>query len=298
MSYGVVGVDGASGRCVTHGRHPRTAGLRAPRQEASVSHRACWAGAGLHRSPDREVPRVPARAPCARSPAAPRVERIGRRPRSAAEARDTAVRYAETTRDWATPKVIAAKEWAAPRVEPAVDKVKDDVLPAVAGAVTAALAASEPARAEAATPRHAPPSQRSRARWPRRSPRSTGCASCSCSPRVLGGAYAGWKAWAAKNSGDPVEAWSTPSSPSSSSSGATVTPVPAAPTTSPSAKPATDDAAGAGPDEALADAADEAKAEDEAPGQAASATKTTEPVTPKNARKSSSAAKKSSPSKS
>ncbi|MGH8939612.1 MAG: hypothetical protein ACRDV2_09705, partial [Actinomycetes bacterium] len=105
---------------------------------------------------------------------------------------------------------------------------------------------------------------------------------------VLGAAYAGWKAWAAKSAGDPAEPWTTGSStPSYGSS--TVTPVPTTSGPSTSRLP-TDDQAGAGPDEALADAADEAKAEEEPTTGGAV---TTEPVTPKNARKASDAAKKS-----
>src|SRR5215208_4823371 len=56
--------------------------------------------------------------------------------------KDWAAPKVETAKDWAAPKVETAKDWAAPKVESGVDKVKTDVLPVVAGAVTAALAAS------------------------------------------------------------------------------------------------------------------------------------------------------------
>jgi hypothetical protein len=205
----------------------------------------------------------------------------------AADARDTAVRYAGTTRDWAAPHVEAAKDWAGPKVEPAIDKVKSDVLPAVAGAVTAALAASEPVRSEAASRGTAafaalkgevapPKKKKHRVR------------KLFLLASVLGAAYAGWKAWVAQNtSSDPAEAWSSPTTTSAAGSPtgtvtpvSTVTPVPTA------GRPTTDDPAGAGPDEALADAADEAAAGDPAPT-------VVEPVTPKNAKKASTAASKS-----
>jgi hypothetical protein len=199
----------------------------------------------------------------------------------AADARDTAVRYAETTRDWAAPRVEAAKDWAGPRVEPAVDKVKADVLPAVAGAVTAALAASEPVRSEAVSRGSAafaalkgevPPPKRKKHRVRK----------LFVLAGVLGAAYAGWKAWAAQNSSDPAEVWSTPNSTTSYG-----TPTGTVTAVTPVTRPTTDDAAGAGPDEALADAADEAAA-----GSSPAATSTVEPVTPKNAKKSAGAASK------
>lgn len=211
----------------------------------------------------------------------------------AAEARDTAARYAGQTRDWAAPRVEAAKEWAAPRVEPAVEKVQKDVVPAVAGAVTAALAASEPARKEAASRGSAAlAALKGEVEAPK--PKKHRVRKLFLLATVLGAAYAGWKAWAAKSSSDPAQAWSSTSSSygagsSTGSSASSVTPVSAA------SRPATDDTAGAGPDEALADAADEAKAEDEAPGGTAAGT-TTEKVTPKNARKVSDAAAKGSSS--
>lgn len=200
----------------------------------------------------------------------------------AAEARDTAVRYAETTREWAAPKVEAAKDWAAPRVEPAVDKLKSDVVPAVAGAVTAALAATEPARHEAATRGSAALAALKGEVEPPQ-PKKHRVRKLFLLATVLGAAYAGWKAWAAKSTANPADAWATPSTTTYGTSG--VTPMPA------TERPATDDAAGAGPDEALADAADEAAAEDES-AEGASAGTTTEAVTPKNARKVSQAASK------
>jgi hypothetical protein len=202
----------------------------------------------------------------------------------AADAREATVRYADATRDWAAPKVETAvdwaapkvgtaKDWAAPRVEPAVDKMKSDVLPLVAGAVATALAATEPARSEAATRGSAalaalkgevaPPRQKKH-----RIRKLFVLAS------VLGAAYAGWKAWASRSS-DPVDAWTTPASPAPAPVG-TVTAVGA---------PLTDDLAGASPDEALADAAAEEQA-----GQVDLTT--TEPVSSARAKKVSDAAAK------
>lgn len=202
----------------------------------------------------------------------------------AADAREATVRYADATRDWAAPKVETAvdwaapkvgtaKDWAAPRVEPAVDKVKSDVLPVVAGAVATALAATEPARTEAATRGSAalaalkgevaPPRQKKH-----RIRKLFVLAS------VLGAAYAGWKAWAARSS-DPVDAWTTPVSPAPAPVG-TVTAVGA---------PVTDDPAGASPDEALADAAAEEQADQVD-------LTTTEPVSSARAKKVSDAAAK------
>ena len=191
--------------------------------------------------------------------------------------KDWAAPKVETAREWAAPKAEAAKDWAAPRVEPAVDKVKSDVLPAVAGAVTAALAATEPVRSEAATRGSAalaalkgevaPPKQKKHR-----------LRKLFLLVSVVGAAYAGWKAWSKQQDTDPTSPWATPS-PSTATSMSTVTPV----------RPTTDDPAGAGPDEALADAVDEATAaEDVAPA----ATTSTEPVTPRNARKVSDAASK------
>lgn len=206
----------------------------------------------------------------------------------AADARDTAARYAGQTRDWAAPRVEAAKEWAAPRVEPAVEKVQKDVLPAVAGAVTAALAASEPARHEAASRGSAALAALKGEVAPPK-PKRHRVRKLFLLATVLGAAYAGWKAWAAKSSSDPAQAWSS----NSSSYGAGSSAGSAGVTSVSAARPTTDDAAGAGPDEALADAADEAKVEDEPAGGKAAGT-TTEKVTPKNARKVSDAAAKGS----
>jgi len=207
----------------------------------------------------------------------------------ASDARDTAVRYAETTRDWAAPKVEAAKGWAAPKVEPAVEKVKDDVVPAVAAAVTAALAASEPVRTEAAQ-RGSAALLALKGELEAPKPKKHRLRKLFLLAGVLGAAYAGWKAWAAQSSaGSPTEPWTTTgTSGAAGSSMGTVTGV-----TSATTRPSTDDTAGAGPDEAIADAADEAKAEDESPAGSAAGT-TTEPVTPKNARKVSDAASKGS----
>jgi hypothetical protein len=206
----------------------------------------------------------------------------------AADARDAAVRYADATRDWAAPKVETAvdwaapkvgtaRDWAAPKVEPAVDKVRSDLLPAVAGAVATALAASEPARTEAATRGSAAlaalkgevdPPTKSKHRVRKVFLLAT----------VLGAAYAGWKAWLAR-SNDPVDAWTTPATP------AVPAGAPVGNVTAVSSTP-TDDAAGASPDEALADAAEEEKVD----------LTTTEPVSTARSKKVSDAAAKGSKS--
>ena len=217
---------------------------------------------------------------------------------AAADARDAAVRYADATRDWAAPKVETAVDWAAPkvetavdwaapkvntardwagpRVEPAVEKVKGDVLPAVAGAVISALAATEPARSEAATRGSAAlAALKGEVDPPRRSKHRI--RKLFVLTAVLGGAYAGWKAWVARNS-DPVDAWTTAPAPSARPQTPvdSVTPVGVGVTT--------DDPAGASPDEALADAA----AEEDAPVDLT----TTEPVSAASAKKVSQAAAK------
>jgi hypothetical protein len=192
---------------------------------------------------------------------------------------ETAVDWAapkvETAVDWAAPKVNTAREWAGPKVEPAVEKVKSDVLPAVAGAVVSALAASEPVRTEAATRGTAAlAALKGEVRPPRRSKHRI--RKLFVLAAVLGGAYAGWKAWVARNA-DPVDAWTTAPTPYRPQTPAsTVTPVPAGVTT--------DDPAGASPDEALADAA----AEEDAPVDLT----TTEPVSAASAKKVSQAAAK------
>jgi hypothetical protein len=222
---------------------------------------------------------------------------------AAADARDAAVRYADATRDWAAPKVETAVDWAAPkvetavdwaapkvntardwagpRVEPAVEKVKSDVLPAVAGAVISALAATEPARSEAATRGSAAlAALKGEVDPPRRSKHRI--RKLFVLTAVLGGAYAGWKAWVARNT-DPVDAWTTAPAPSArpQTPVGSVTPV--------SAGVPTDDPAGASPDEALADAAaEEEAAEEEAPVDLT----TTEPVSAASAKKVSQAAAK------
>ena len=140
------------------------------------------------------------------------------------------VAYADATKDWAAPKVETAKDWAAPKVETGVDKVKTDVLPVVAGAVTAALAASEPVRTEAASRGSAAlAALKGEIEAPK--PKKHRIRKLFVLATVLGAAYAGWKAWAAQQqSTDPVSPWTTDSTTSMS----TVSPV----------RPATDDPGG------------------------------------------------------
>jgi hypothetical protein len=183
--------------------------------------------------------------------------------------RDWAAPKVEAARDWAAPKVEAARDWAAPQVETAVSRVKEDVLPKVAGAVAAALAASEPAREEAAKRSTAavaalkgdlePPKKSHKLR------------NLFLLAGVIGAAVAGWRAWTKQGQADELEPWVAASPPPSS-------PVASSPVPAP-APLATDDPAGASPDEALADAADE-------PIEA-----TTEPVSSEQAAKVDEAAK-------
>jgi hypothetical protein len=199
---------------------------------------------------------------------------------TATDARDAAIRYAESTRDWAAPKVgatrdwaaprvEAARDWAAPRVEPMATRVKDDVMPKVASAVTAALVASEPAREEA---------KKHRVR------------KLFLLAGVIGAAVAGWKAWVGQQDRQP-EPWATPigSAPSSGTSSSAY-----ATSSSPSTG---DDAAGASPDEALADSADEASKSDTVVDvtRAGGTKATTEKVPPRAAKKAKSAADSSKP---
>jgi hypothetical protein len=205
------------------------------------------------------------RADATRDWAAPKVE----------TAVDWATPKVETAVDWAAPKVTTAREWAGPKVEPAVEKVKSDVLPAVASAVVSALAASEPARSEAATRGTAAlAALKGEVGPPRRSKHRI--RKLFLLTAVLGGAYAGWKAWVARNM-DPVDAWTTAPAPSARPQApvGSVTPVSGI---------TTDDPAGASPDEALADAA----AEEDAPVDLT----TTEPVSTASAKKVSQAAAK------
>ena len=192
------------------------------------------------------------------------------------------VTYVDATKDWAAPKVETAKDWAAPKVESGVDKVKSDVLPVVAGAVTAALAASEPVRNEAASRGSAAiAALKGEIEAPK--PKRHRIRKLFLLVTVIGAAYAGWKAWASQQqSNDPVSPWTSDSTTSMS----TVSPV----------RPATDDPGGAGPDEALADAADEATAVEE--GSPAATEPVTETVTPSNAKKVSDAASKGAAKKS
>lgn len=191
----------------------------------------------------------------------------------ASDARESAARYAESTRDWAAPKVEAAREWAAPHVEAGAARVKDDVLPRVAGAVTAALAASEPAREEAKTRGTAAiAALRGEVEAPK--PKKHRVRKLFLLAGVVGAAVAGWKAWVGQTNRQP-EPWATPIGTASSAGAA----------------PVTDDAAGASPDEALADKAgeDAVSAEKSAPGPTsgsrAPTTSTTEKVPPKAAKK-------------
>src|SRR5688500_17744203 len=126
----------------------------------------------------------------------------------ASDARESAARYAESTRDWAAPKVEAARDWAAPHVEAGATRVKDDVLPRVAGAVTAALAASQPAREEAQTRGSAAPAAlKGEIEAPK--PKKHRLRKLFLLAGVVGAAVAGWKAWVGQTNRQP-EPWATP----------------------------------------------------------------------------------------
>jgi hypothetical protein len=209
----------------------------------------------------------------------------------ASDARESAVRYAESTRDWAAPKVEAAKEWAAPRVEQGAARVKDDVLPRVAGAVTAALAASEPAREEAMSRGSAAlAALRGEVEAPK--PKKHRLRKLFLLAGVVGAAVAGWKAWAGSANSKP-DPWATPiGSGSTSGTGTSGTfGSTGSGGSSGTARMATvtDDAAGASPDEALADQAEEdaVSAQKATPGASSSTSPatTTEKVPPKAAKK-------------
>jgi hypothetical protein len=200
--------------------------------------------------------------------------------------------YAESTRDWAAPKVEAAREWAAPHVEAGAARVKDDVLPRVAGAVTAALAASEPAREEAMSRGTAAiAALRGEVEAPK--PKKRRLRKLFLLAGVVGAAVAGWKAWVGQTNRQP-EPWATPIG-TASSAGAGTGGTAGSGATSGSARtaaaPVTDDAAGASPDEALADKAEEdaVSVEKSTPGARSgsrtSTTSATEKVAPKAAKK-------------
>ena len=175
--------------------------------------------------------------------------------------------------DWAAPRVETAVEWATPRVEPAVDKVRTEVLPAVAGAVATALAATEPARAEAANRGHrgaGRPQGRARAAAAQQAPGPQAVPADGAArgrlrgvPRLDGPQQRpGRRDQTGRRR--PPRRWAT-----SRSCGT----------------PASDDPAGASPDEALADATEE-------PAPADDATTVTEAVSLEQAEKVSQAAAK------
>ncbi len=122
--------------------------------------------------------------------------------------KEWATPHVETAKEWAAPHVETAKEWAVPHVETAASKVKSDVLPRVAEAVTAAIVASEPAREEAKIRGTAaiaalrgeldPPPSRRRRRTKRFFMFLT----------LTGAAIAGWKVWSASRSERP-DPWVT-----------------------------------------------------------------------------------------
>ena len=208
------------------------------------------------------------------------------------DARESAMKYAESTRDWAAPKVEAAKDWAGPRVEPVAARVKDDVIPKVAAAVAAALAASEPAREEAKTRGTAAiAALRGEVEAPK--PKKHRLRKLFLLAGVVGAAVAGWKAWVGQTNRQP-EPWATPIGTASSAgagTGGTAGSSASSAGSRTAGGPVTDDAAGASPDEALADKAEEdaVSAEKSTPrassGSRPSTTSTTEKVPPKAAKK-------------
>jgi Family of unknown function (DUF5324) len=120
--------------------------------------------------------------------------------------KDWAAPHVETAADWAAPHVETAKDWAAPRVETAALRVKEDVLPRVAEAVVAALAASEPAREEAKNRGTAAiAALRGELDPPR--PRGRRRKRLFLFLTVSGAAFAGWKVWSSKNAADRPDPW-------------------------------------------------------------------------------------------
>jgi hypothetical protein len=200
---------------------------------------------------------------------------------AAAEARDTAARYAGTTLEWASPRVDAARDWAEPRVGAGVTKVRDDVLPTVAEtvaeAVTAAIVASEPVIEEAKTRGTAAVAAlRGELEPPKR--KRGKLRKLFFLAALVGAAVVGWKILMSRSQSDELSPWATP-----------------APEPGPGpawASTTTDDAAGAGPDEALADAAEELAAAE--PGAATSPQETTETVDLQQSEAVNEAAKKAS----
>lgn len=188
------------------------------RKKTTLRERALAAGSGAASS---TLSTVSTKVAPAVDAAAPKV----------AAAKEWAAPRVVAAKDAAAPKVVAAKEWAAPRVESAVertrevaapaietavDKAREDILPKVSAAVAAALAASEPVREEAkdrsvaavlAIKGDLKPAKPKGRRFGKR---------FLLLFVVVGGAYAGWRAWLAKNS-DP---WAD----SAAYSSATITP--------------------------------------------------------------------------
>jgi hypothetical protein len=154
----------------------------------------------------------------------------------ATEARDAAVIAAGTAREWAAPRwetaaesarelaapyVKSVRSWAAPRVDEASEKVREDVVPRVAAAVAAALAATEPAREQAASrgsaamaalrgdvaPPPPPPAKRYRV--------SRRIGKVLVLLGLLGAAAAGWRAYQEESGGrrQGPEPWLPPAPP-------------------------------------------------------------------------------------
>jgi hypothetical protein len=192
---------------------------------------------------------------------------------AASDVRDSALRAAETTRDWAAPRVEAARDWAAPRVEPVTTRVREDVLPKVAGAVGAALVASEPVREEAKSRGTAAiAALKGEIEAPK--PKKHRIRKFFLFATLVGAGVAAWKAWVGQQNRQP-EPWATPigSAPSggttygSGSSGSSGSGGTSSISTTPTSAAATTgtDAAGASPDEALADAATDSDATADVP---------------------------------
>lgn len=199
--------------------------------------------------------------------------------------RNWAAPKVEATKEWAAPHAVQTRDWAAPKVEPAVDKLRDDVLPRVAGAVTAALAASEPAREEAKIRGTAALAALKGELDPPPTPRRRRTKRFFLLVTVLGAAYAGWRAWSKQGEHSSLaqpEPWA--SSTGGGYDGSYGSSVPAA------TYPTTDDAAGASPDEALADAAGDVPAA-EVTDVPTNSGPSTESVTAKQSKKVSDASK-------
>jgi Family of unknown function (DUF5324) len=202
---------------------------------------------------DRFAPRVEA----ARHVVGPRVE----------TARDALVPRLESAKDVVGPRLETARESLAPHLETAREKVRDDLLPKVAGAAVAALAASEPVRDEARSRGVATLAAlkgeltSADVKKARRRGRRSRFGKIALVAGIAGAGFAAWRWWTKQSEPDwtvdefressadqPSGAWSpTAASEAAGTSGSQIS----------------TDTAAASPDEALADAAESERLEED-----------------------------------